>query len=194
MASALDVIRVVADMTLLGQTILNVWHVISPSSVPDTELQDDIPEMMNEIYSQINGVIDNELTYDAIRIFNVTGNQDLGIHAWPVLTTGSTAGETLPLGVAALLTLPTDIPKVRGRKFFGGIVESVCTNGVFISNVTDALADIAALVTVPYITAGHANAWVFGIPTLANGFQAFNSGLISSIPSYQRRRKQGVGA
>lgn len=194
MAGALDVIRVIADMTLLGQSILNVYHMVSASSVPDDEVIQDAQVGLDDLYQLVNAEIDNQLSYNSIRVFNVTDNQDLGIHDWPTLVAGAADAQCLPLGVAALLTLPTSVPKVRGRKFFCGFSEGAQADGVWGSGVVDSLNDIGAFMLTPMLGDASGEFWRFGVPTSIGGFQLFASSLVGNIPAYQRRRKQGVGA
>lgn len=192
---ALSIIRVVADMTLLGQSILNVYHLVSTSSMDDDDGKGDLAVIMDNLYTLINGAVDTQLVYNAIRMFDVTDNQDLGIEPWPVLETGANSGSALPLGVAGLVTLPTDIPKVRGRKFFGGFTEESVVDGLLVSSTFDALVDVADFMLTAQTGDVSSNLWVFGVPTpVGGGFQRVTSSLVGNIPAYQRRRKQGVGS
>lgn len=194
MASAFDIIQVVTEFLWLGETVLNVWHALSPSAVSDSDVVDDLTEGMDDMYTLINGALDNNFEYVQITLKNITANEDLLSHAWPVLTTGG-AGDlsSLPLGVAGLITFPTAIPGVRGRKFLAGFTENGLADSLFVSGVTDVLADMGAFAVTGFVGAASSEAWAFGVPDQTGAFRDFTGAVVKNIPSYQRRRKQGVG-
>lgn len=110
--------------------------------------------------------------------------------------TGTNMTDPLPSGVAALVTAYTYISKVMGKKYVPGLADDAVLAGAWVANVLSALADMA----VEWITGFNSLAdatshWWPGVWSLKTiSFQSFQSAAaISDIPSYQRRRKEGVG-
>lgn len=105
---------------------------------------------------------------------------------------GTAAGDMLPSVVAASGLARTEVPKVRGTKRFGGIVEAKQDNGLFDNPLLAALAGAVA-------------EWIAGdaLGLLSSpgvwsekqaGFVPFNgSGLVTNIPGSQVSRKPGRG-
>lgn len=194
MASALDVIQVIAEMAILGQRVLNVYELLSPSAVSDVDLVDDISQYLEEsVYEVINPAIPDNLTYESIYFKNLTTNTDIGQFDWPLLTVGGSAGEVLPLGVAALITFPTAQPKVRGRKFFPPFAETNLVDALWNTATVDLLSTVAGAIAGGFLGPISGDPWAFGVLNSAGTFRPFIEGLTTNIPAYQRRRKQGVG-
>lgn len=194
MASAFDVIQVIAEMAILGQRVMNVWELMSPSAVSDDDIIDDVQVAIEDvIYSVINPAIPDNLTYESLYFKNLTQNEDMGQFDWLSLTAGESAGEVLPLGVAALLTFPTAQPKVRGRKFLPPFAETNLTDALWGSATVTLLSTVASGVAAGFIGDVSSEPYVFGVSNQAGLFRPFIEGLTTNIPAYQRRRKQGVG-
>lgn len=122
-------------------------------------------------------------------LWNLLGN------ASPVFVP-TNSDDPLPSGVAALITWNTYVSKVQGKKYFPGMSEARTTAGVWIATV---LAHLAAT-AVEWIAgfdglSDSTSHWYPGVwSTKALSFQSFGTaGNIPDIPSYQRRRKEGVG-
>lgn len=107
--------------------------------------------------------------------------------------TGTLTSEILPAGVAGLLVAPTGAPKVRGRKFVPGIGEGSSVDGLFSTETVDALLALGLYLINTYVNGS--NSYVMGVlSTSLLDFEPFAGSVVASdVPSYQRRRKPGVG-
>lgn len=193
MAGALDVIEVVIEMFILGQRVLNVYHMISSDSVPDGDVEDDLSAYFADLYSPLASIQANDLTYNSITMKNITEGEDIGDFAWLGTAAGASSTDPLPTGIAGLLTLPTDILGTRGRKFFPGITEGATTDGVFVGTLLTVLAGIGSSLLAGFLGEVSDSPWTYvvidknGVPRAPVGAD------VSNVPAYQRRRKVGVG-
>lgn len=106
-------------------------------------------------------------------------------------------GDPLPSGVAALLFAATDQSKVRGRKFVPGLSELAQTASLWVVGVGAALYNSALAWILPF-QSGETAGTSYWLPCVVNKSGVpvpFNGTFrVSTIPAYQRRRKEGVGA
>lgn len=96
--------------------------------------------------------------------------------------------------VAALLTAPTDRPQATGKKYIPFIMDNSVDNGVIDSTalVSLALLIVEWLVVIETADVGNLTPGLLSRSLLA--FEEFlGSGVVDNVPSYQRRRKPGVG-
>lgn len=195
MADALDIIRVVAEMALVGQKILNIYDFVATDPTDDADLMSDLGDWIEDAMADIKMRISNNLSFSSLQFKNVTQATDMGFTSWPTFTVGGDAtNEVLPLGVAGLVTMPTAVSKVRGRKFLCGITEAYCEDGVWTAaTVTDLIAYGDILIN-PIIGTLTGSPIAYGVVKALGGFQPVVAYDVVNVPSYQRRRKQGVGA
>lgn len=193
MASANDILRVVAEFAWLGQTVMNVYDLFVGDDALDADLADDITLRLDQAYAELEDSLVTGLAGTGIKITNVTQAEDIGEFPFPNFTTGANVGDTLPPGVALLVTFPTNRLKSRGRKFLPGLSEVQVSAGVFSGSVLTQAAAYAALVASPWIGTNSGSPLSFGVQTALGGFRTFTGGVVSTVPAYQRRRKQGVG-
>lgn len=195
MASALDILQVTARMILLGQEVLNVYHLLVGENAPDGDLAQDITERLDNAHGEMATLQDGSMAFDSIRIINVTDNTEVGEFDWPSLVGGSVAGTVaLPPGVAGVVTFTTTTMGSRGRKFIAGFTESDISDGVWEAGTLAAMADYAAYIATPFVGTESGVPLAFGVRTAAGLFRSFNGYTVTNIPGYQRRRKQGVGS
>lgn len=191
--SANDIIQVVANLSLFGQAIQNVFHLFSHDGGTQSQVVDDVSDFMDDFYLIINAHMSDAVDYDSVRVKNVTQGLDYGEVAWPTLVNGAYANDPLPNGVAALLTLPTNVAKCRGRKFLAGFGEGTTTDGLWVgSTLTDLGLAGDELLSDPVGVATGGD-YTYGVVHKSGAFVPYTSAIASSIPAYQRRRKQGVG-
>jgi hypothetical protein len=98
--------------------------------------------------------------------------------------------------VAALITVYTAISRVQGKKYMPALSEVAASGGVWVAGVISALADCAGEWLTPFL--GPSDPTTLYVPGVysskTSSFQDFVlETLIKDIPSYQRRRKEGVG-
>jgi hypothetical protein len=145
------------------------------------------------LYLELNGAINEEIAYDSVKIVNLTDETIEYEGPWPTLETGGGEGELMPQGVSPLVTLYTAVMGCRGRKFFPPVCEENVVAGVWTPALVGGLVLAATYLTGTQSIFGGALVQ-FGVKSLKTGlFAAFNEALIRDVPSYQRRRKPGVG-
>lgn len=193
---ALDVIEVIAEMSLFGQRLLNVYHLVADQPLDDADALADIGEYMDGLYTEANGVISAALAYTGIICRNLTENSPMGEISWPTLTFGgATGGSELPTQIAGLVTLPTAVSRRRGRKFVPGMVEAQLTGGLLESAAVAALADFGAyLLSGQSMTSGAG--WFYRVVSLPLGpgtVSQATEAIVTNVPSALGRRRIGAG-
>lgn len=190
-----NVARATVDMDYLGATaIQNVFHLqLTTASLTEAEALDDIVEILEALYILIAAIIRATQTVQRIRAVNVTSNSDIGegnfVDDTPFTSaTGSTAPQ-----VAYGITLTTPNLSIRGRKFFGVVVEDMIgESGNLTTTALNALGDVIDFMSGPIAASN--GTWVFGVVrSVDGGFSIFNGGTVSLNAVTQRRRRVGVG-
>lgn len=194
-----DIVKVVLDYLYPGAgTALNIFYY-KLFDAPQTD-QDVIDALVDWATNQwgdhwqdmapTNATLNNIALYVVSELGEVL--RDLGTTNLNI--SGTQTGEVSPAAVSAFLQAYTTVPQVRGSKYVPGIAEGRVVNGSFDAS---ALAVLAFLL-IDYldnvlVTAG--NNLVPGVLSKKIlDFKAFtDSGLIQTLPAYQRRRKDGVG-
>ena len=195
MADALDIIRVVAEMALLGQKILNVYDFVATEDTFDSDLKLDIANWIEDAMADIKMRIANNLTFGSLQFKNVTQDSDMGYEPWPTFTAGGDAtNEVMPPGVAGLVTMPTAHAKTRARKFLAGLTEGYNEDGVWTAATVLDLVDYGAILISPIIGAETDSPIAYGVVGQTGLFWPCQAYDVTNVPSYQRRRKQGVGS
>lgn len=132
------------------------------------------------------------IAVDRVEFYKRDSGHWVPLDVVPSTSSGLATGEQLPNQVAAVLVAPTNILKVRGRKFIAGLSVSAMNGGRWSSGVMAILADMLATYINTY--AGPYNDIYPGLwSTKSNTFFPFTSGYVDSVPGSQRRRKIGVG-
>ena len=185
-----------AERLFAGAQIQNVFHIRSTNigSIPDTVALGDLADIMDAWYTLVNAHIADDVSYDQVRVQNVTQDTLMGSAAWPVLTSGAHADDALPETVAALITMPTAKPNTRGGVYLGVLTESA--NGVagaINAGTVTALASFGAQLLLEQVFGTSSYRYVvynsllktYVLPTVA---------LIHARWRTQRRRRLGVGS
>lgn len=196
MASFGDILKVVASMSIgVGVTVQNVYHVIvaEVGGVDDGDIPDDMGEWLEDIYTEINPHIPNDLVYEEYSLQNVTVDLDLGTHGFPSMTIGGSSSEFLPTQVAPLVRVRTDVPGVEGRKFFPTFVEANTTNGQFSPTAVNNMLDAGQVAYAPWV-ATSGNNYQGTVYNREFGIARPPTEIIAtSNPATQRRRRVGRG-
>lgn len=193
MAGALDIIQVIVEAAILGQRILSVYEFVSTQNILDEDAKEDLrTHLQDTVYPTILPSLADELEMQSLYFKNLTDNLDLGQLAWTGDQPTST-GEPLPLGVAGLIVAPTALPKTRGRKFIAGVTEGSCNGSLWDSSLVTAMTNFGAAYISAFLGASNDDPWQPGVSDKNGVFRPFIEALVTNIPAYQRRRKQGVG-
>jgi len=191
-----DILRIAARMRLDGiGDIINVYHfvVAVQDLLDDNEVMDGVATLMDELYTIVNGVIANNVSYESIDGQNITKDELLPSKDWPLLTVGGNVSDMLPEMTACCVFFRTIKPRVRAAKFLPPFTEGGNDEGL-IEAATLALAkDYGDFLVDPLVTTD-----------LQLGYVSFNrvTGVATEIISRvaparfrtQRRRRLGVGS
>ena len=176
--------------------VVNVFQVrlASPVAITDQETLDDIVDYLELAYTLLVGFLSVLTTFRDIRVRNVTQDTVLGLVPWNTLSAGSAVSDALPPGVAALVNFTTGVPRVTPRKYIGVSTEAQLVDpGVFSDSFVIALGQFAAQMIGLVPVNGRLYEYGFLSPK-TSAFQASLAATVTSIPAYQRRRKQGRGS
>ncbi len=191
-----DVLRVTAEMSIAGADIQNVLHFRSTNAAPilETTALGDMADIMDALYTIINGGISVDLSYDSVRVQNVTQDILLGSALWPVLTAGVGGGDRMADQCAALITMATATPKVRGGVFLGGYFEAANDSDSSLTAVVTAdLVDFAAELLIEQVFGANSYRYVVFNRLLGSVVLPVAS-IIHAAWRTQKRRRQGVGS
>lgn len=108
---------------------------------------------------------------------------------------GAITGEPVASGVCGYLQADTDTPKVRGRKFIPGFATQELINSEWTAAAGIALLNLVAEWLTPVEIAGGGDLTPGVLASVIPAFTPFKlTGVSSTIPAYQRRRKKGAGS
>lgn len=184
-----------------GNLAMNVFNaVISGTGAPwdEQDVVDDAITWMDTLYANMTGSITATLDGSEITVYEYDPIGD----DWDEVGTGAftwnptSAGEALPRGVAALLNVRTIDPDVSGKKYLAGWTEGSNDDGTWVGAALATLADVTDDWITPFAGAETLGTWAPVIWSVVAKTPYLMSGASSvpTEPSYQRRRKRGVGA
>jgi hypothetical protein len=178
------------------EDVVNVFQLQHTTGVAVTDAQAvaDIGQFMDDLYVILEGILTILMIAREIKIFNKTQLILLGAYPFPTFNGGLQVLPPTAPGVAILSNFATGIPRVTPRKYWGVMTEtSMDTQGQWEVPTLAVIATANSLLLAEYI--GVNSNWQYGYfsPKIA-GFAQPNSAIVTSIPAYQRRRKQGRGS
>lgn len=191
-----DVLRVTAEMTVNSHDLQNVYHFRSTNvgGVSDAKALDDMAETMEDMYQKIDTLLTDTLTFDAVRVQNVTQGTLLGSADWPLLVAGTLATSLLPEAAAALITYGTVFSRVRGGTYYGGFTETEnATGGTLTAATVTQLVALAAELLGEYVYGADSYRYIV-YNTILKTFAVPVSAAIQTRWRTQRRRRTGVGS
>lgn len=192
-----DIIRVAATLIYDStEELVNVYHIRMNDGA-----QGDFAFMAAALQDYMDGImatLDTELSTliaaGLLSIANVTQNTVFGAIAWGDFAAGGAAGEPTAAGVTAFAFARTRVPRVQIRKYYGVFPQAAMVDGVWDAGVTDACGD-----ALDYHIAEQNVVGTLDLQGVAYNREllTWNYGVtvrVNSEPSYQRRRRRGVGS
>lgn len=173
--------------------VQNTFHLQNTgSNVDEADAVDDLVAVLEALYALIGGLLSTLYVIQDVRIINVSDDTDVGIGLFVDDTPGTGGGNSVPQNAYGL-SLDTARLNVRGRKFFGPVVENgFSQSGVLVGSAITALADVGDYMITPQAEVN--STWRFGVMASSDGaFLPFLSYGISPTVVTQRRRRLGVG-
>ena len=196
-----DILRIVASFLWTdGEINQNVFNcLISGGGGPydDQDVADDAEDWLDNMYANFNTSMSDEIDGNETLVYKYdTVGEDWDEVTSNALTFNPVAAvDQLPRGVALLARLWTTDPDVQGRKFIPGLVETNVTDGLFTGAIITSALAFAADWYLPFVGAATGANFTPGIWSVVQ--KALLLGVdhiaVSSIPAYQRRRKNNVG-
>lgn len=200
----LNIVIIIGGTILNGVTEQNVFGVRVGTPAGGLTLSQAgtvVRAYMRTMYNLILPDISDQVIFSDLTVYNKTQGTLVGSFAWDTSGgwVGGATSDPLPQGVCALVTLPTNVSRRRGRKFFGGYTEGNNSSaGTWSAGAITRLANLGAYLlgnqiisavpgtTMQYgvVSEGLLGAFSFTVPT---------TGTPSAVPAYQRRRRPGVG-
>jgi len=192
-----DILRADAVMEFGGtEDVINAYQFryVGSGATDDATALDDLADFLDAVYTWIVATINVVVAFKHIRGANITQDTLLGISTWPALTAGTSAGVPTPPGVAPLVEFPTNIPRVTLRKFGAPTSQAFVTAaGVYSTSLTGAYASFVVALLAGYTTG--IRSYEYGYLSPKTGTWLVPTvGLVTNVPAYQRRRRQGRGA
>lgn len=195
-----EIIRATFDYSMPNaSTGQNVFHwILDEAPTTDAEVFTEVARWAEfdwgEDWQKLasNGA---ELESVKVDVVNIDGTIQRALGLAVIGLLGIEVSGVVSAAVSAYMLLKTIAPKVRGVKYVPGLADTVVIDGEL---TLDAFADLAFLL-IEYATTLNP----VGIAELVPGvpsssllvFQRFlDTGIIESIPAYQRRRKPNVGS
>lgn len=191
------VLRLTGRMLWQNSVVMIGTHycVLSGSAEEDADAVLATTGWMDAMYTEIQPVLTNDMDFVDIIVDQVLVSQrHLDTVPWPSLTGGGSSSEPLPSGVAALVSFSTSTLKRRGRKYIGGLTESLVTGGTLSSSFMTDLAAFAGEATNPFAGMALGAIWtpvIFSV--IGNTYTTISAAVVRSVPAYQRRRRPGTG-
>lgn len=191
-----DVIEISARGEFAGvEDTVNVYQFQLQTAAPvaDATAITQLAGHLDDIYDNIQPLQTTSYLYRDLSFRNITQDTVLGVVPWPTKVAGASVGKAMPPGVAGLINMATNIARVVLRKYLGGLTDAVLEiDGTFTSVLVAALVQFAADLLALFITGSET--WAYGhLSPKTAAFEQPVAGVVTDIPAYQRRRKQGRG-
>jgi len=190
-----SIARVTAKMTdATGEAVQNVFHVRNTGSDTATGgAATAIGQWLESIYSEIEGVLNEDVTFQSFNVLLLETGEALGEFAWPTLTSGGAIGAQLPATDCVLSLMRTGFSKRVGRKYWGPFSVQAQSDGLFDATTVAACQAATLAASTSFVATNGVNllgvifnfALGAGVPIV----QVATSGLARS----QRRRARGIG-
>jgi hypothetical protein len=192
-----DIIEVVVEGDFDDQAqLLNVYQfqATQASTITDTQTLDDLIAFFAALYDAAKAIWTAAVAFRKITVRNLTLGTVVGTRDFSGAIQGTAAGDPLPPGVAALITFSTPVKNTQLRKFLPAPAESAGgTNGQFNSGTLATLATFGATL-LPTVVGTNGSYNYVHARTVPGLVIRPNGATVPAEPSYQRRRKRGVGS
>jgi len=193
-----DVIRCDVEGDFNGvDRIINSFHVQIGTSAPTTDasLLTDLRDLFEAFMNLMDGFYALETVFRRIRAVNRSTGLALGIESFVSPVPGTATSQTSATGVALLASGRLSNSNAQLRKYFGPLAEGAISVDALITSGTAGVALTAlATITGPLVVNTHDYRVGYPVGGLVGNFQNVEGWFVSSVPAYQRRRKQGRGA
>lgn len=178
------------------EDIVNVYDLQKTDATPadDASVLSDLEDWINLVYNLVAVFQTVRTLYREFKAYNKTQGTVIGTASITSPAAGTSGGQDQPGGVAALISFPTAYGRITGRKYIGGLVDTILTTeGTILSGSVAGLVSIGNTIRAPY--SGTTSQWQYGIVrSIDNTFHVPTGTLVTNVCAYQRRRKRGRGS
>lgn len=192
-----QVIRVDAQGDFDGtEDIVNVYQFQMQSGGPvnENDVLGDMLVILTALTNLIKALHTATTVWRRIRAQNISNGILLGVLPFAAPIAGTASGDSGAPGVAGLISLPSAVPRVVPRKYFGPLSESnLGATGLLAAGTLTTLTSIATILTNDQTTSSHTYRYGYLSPKTGT-FVIPSAAVITSVPAYQRRRRQGRGS
>lgn len=198
---AFDIIKATCRLRVASlDDVINIF-TFKMQSVPPTEADalTDIFEYLENIYTAVNSIIPNTVSYADITLFNVTQDIQIGIYPWPNLTTGASASAAVNNVLSMFMFARTGVKRAIGKKWMPLPNSGSGTGNTLNGTALTALTNAAAAWWDSFVgTVGSTNIYPgmlynHTVPVISSGFAKFTNAVAQALIGVQRRRKRGLG-
>lgn len=192
-----DIIRIAASLIYdLTEELVNVYHLRINDGGPFSwaSMAPGLQDYMDGVMTTLDTELSTLISAGLLSVSNVTQSTVFGAIAWGAFSAGGAAGEPTAAGVTCFAFARTRKPRVQIRKYYGVFPQAAMVDGVWDAGVTGACGDsmdyhiaeqnpFAACDIQGVAYNRTLLTWEYGVTVSTNG-----------EPSYQRRRRRGVGS
>jgi hypothetical protein len=196
-----DILRVVMEYSLPNSsTALNVFYfLVSEFSGSNSDCVQDFVEFAEDEWGPDWDDIasaDADIVGIEVDSMNLNGTVKENIGSAAVTVPGTVGGQISASAVSGYIKADTDIPKTRGSKYIPGWTENFLSNSLWDSTAVAKLLALLTTYMLRYTSPTNNNSYNPGvISRLPGTFVEFNeTGDVTDVAAYQRRRKLNVGS
>lgn len=196
-----EILRVVASMLWtdgnVNQNIFNAVVTGGGSPWDDSDITDDAEAWLDNMYANLTGAYQDDIAGNEVIVYKYDPIDD----DWDEVSSQSwtwapaSADEYQARGVSPLVRLWTTDPDVQGKKYLPATLETLISNGLYVSSMLTSMLGFAADWQTPFTGGTSGATWTPGIWSVVGTVfkAAVDHYAASAIPAYQRRRKRTVG-
>jgi hypothetical protein len=191
-----DILRAVAKMSFGASDVQNVYHIKCDviTDPGDTSVLAAVIDALNTAYDYIDTLINDDISFDTIGLWNVTTETFIGEDDWSTLTAGGGTGTNLPVQCSPMVLFNTNVNRSQGRKFLPIVATgSLTADGVCNSTLLTALGGFATYLLNGITGTGWSGAYGNWNPDLLR-FVEWATAYVSQTLKTQRRRYVGSGS
>ena len=198
-----DVLRAVVEFVLSDGTIAqNVFHFLAEFDTDETNsaVNQAVRTYVQDIYTAISTYLSDDFTINPGYLYRVAWSptynkwiiEQFLANFTPSFTHTNT-DDPFPNQIAPVMVANTLVPKVRGRKFLMGCVETMADASELVTAALTALGNAVNHYIADETVSGSNQLSPGVIRTASDAFVPFTNGTADSIVGTMRRRKPGVG-
>lgn len=197
-----DFMRCVAKQIDSENSVIeNTWFVGHNGNNPvdDAVFLDALEDALTVLYTYLGGYMPTscnptEIEVDQVAFYSgkLVTLRPVGTQPWLDWPGGVSTSNEMPAFLTAVISFPTQIPRVSGRKSFGPLTSAAIDGNNIDSGLLIGMTNVATAAVAGFTASGE---WMqFGImSTKADTFVAYDSYSLSNLVGHQATRKAGVG-